>query len=110
MGGVAAMKEHIVETVAGELVVSATALLLAYGSKFAWDLVKSDYNDHHELVASCFPSQNALSDMAPVTEQATDMVCAATDDNQISRGEIIVDAGQQLFTSGFLVGRGEPIR
>ena len=51
------MKEHIVETVAGELVVSATALLLAYGSKFAWDVVKSDYNDHHELVASCFLSQ-----------------------------------------------------
>ena len=65
MGGVAAMKEHIVETVAGELVVSATALLLAYGSKFAWDVVKSDYNDHHELVASCLPSQNALSDMGP---------------------------------------------
>lgn len=45
------MKEHIIETVAGGLVVLATALLLVYGSKFAWEVVKSDYNDHQELVA-----------------------------------------------------------
>jgi hypothetical protein len=51
MRGVAAMKEHIIETVAGGLVVLATALLLVYGSKFAWEVVKSDYNDHQELVA-----------------------------------------------------------
>ena len=51
------MKEHIIETVAGGLVVLATALLLVYGSKFAGEVVKSDYNDHQELVASYFPSQ-----------------------------------------------------
>ena len=51
------MKEHIIETVAGGLVVLATALLLVYGSKFAWEVVKSDYNDHQELVASS-PWQN----------------------------------------------------
>ena len=55
MRGVAAMKEHIIETVAGGLVVLATALLLVYGSKFAWEVVKSDYNDHQELVASLRP-------------------------------------------------------
>ena len=51
MRGVAAVKEQIIETVAGGLVVLATALLLVYGSTFAWEVVKSDYNDHQELVA-----------------------------------------------------------
>lgn len=51
MRGVAAMREHIMETVAGGIVVLATSLLLVYGSEFSWEVAKSGYADHQALAA-----------------------------------------------------------
>ena len=50
-GGWSAVRSRIIETVAMGIVVSATALILVYGTQFAWEVVKSGYSDHETLVA-----------------------------------------------------------
>lgn len=48
--GLSAMRDHMVETVLGGIVVFVTSLLLVYGTQFIWEIAKSGYAEHEQLV------------------------------------------------------------
>ena len=46
--GLAAMRRHVIETVAMGVVCLATVVLLVYGTQFAWEVAKADEKDHQD--------------------------------------------------------------